>query len=72
MVDAVQHLLLHHLVHVGEVHEDPRPGIRLSPQHHLEPVIVAVQIEALALVPGEPVCGGKRELGLDLMHGALL
>jgi hypothetical protein len=33
---------------------------------------VAVQIEALALVPGQPVRGGKRELGFDLMHGALL
>jgi hypothetical protein len=33
---------------------------------------VAVQIEALPLVPGQPVRSGKSELGFDLMHGALL
>src|SRR6185436_61253 len=37
-------------------------------QHHLEAVVVAVQVEALALVARQAMGSGKREFGLDLMH----
>src|SRR5207253_1321724 len=56
----------------AEVHEDAGVGIGLAAQHHLEAVVVAVQIEALAVVARKPVGGGKGEFGFDLMHAAPL
>ena len=72
MIDLVEDVLLDRRLHVAEVHEDARVGVGRAAEHDLEAVVVAVQVETLALVAGQPVRGGEGELGFDLMHGVRL
>src|SRR5205823_5996346 len=68
MIDLVEDLLLDGFFHVAEIDEDPRIRIGLAAQHHLKTIVVAVQVEALALVSRKPVGGREGEFRLDLMH----